>query len=53
MKIPQGNSLCNYFKQPKISSLSSSYTKSENRRVENVLSGVGGGGVGTRGRESR
>jgi hypothetical protein len=37
MEMPQGNSQCSYLKQPKMSFFSSSsfsYTKSENRRVE-------------------
>jgi hypothetical protein len=53
MEMSQGNSLCNYLKQIKMS-----FTKSENRKVEQALSGVGipvggekrlgqGGGVDT------
>jgi hypothetical protein len=42
MKLPQGNALCSYLKQAKMSFISSvfSYTKSENRRAEKVLSGA-------------
>jgi hypothetical protein len=49
MEISQGNSLCSYFKQAKMSFFSSS-TKLENRRAEKVLvvgygtKGMGGGG---------
>jgi hypothetical protein len=50
MGVPQGNSLCSCFKQTKLSIfflLIFFYTKSENRRVEQVLHGglvsVGGG----------
>jgi hypothetical protein len=41
---PQGNSLCTYLKQTKIYSFSFfffSYTKSDNRRAEQVLPGGG------------
>jgi hypothetical protein len=45
MEVPQGNSLCSYLKQTKMSFFS--FTKSENRRMEQVLPGglvsVGGG----------
>jgi hypothetical protein len=37
MEVPQGNSLCNYLKQAKMSFFS--FTKSENKRVEQVLPG--------------
>jgi hypothetical protein len=45
MEMSQGNSLCNYLKETKMSFFS--FTKLENRRVEQVLLGglapVGGG----------
>jgi hypothetical protein len=43
MEVPQGNSLCSYLKQPKMSffSLFFSYTKLENRRMKQILQGVG------------
>jgi hypothetical protein len=44
MEVPQGNSLCSYLKQPKMSLFFFffffSYIKSENRRVKQVLPGV-------------
>jgi hypothetical protein len=50
MEVPQGNSSCSYLKQAKMLSylfFFFSYTKSENRRAEQVLCGglvaVGGG----------
>jgi hypothetical protein len=45
MEMPQGNSLCSYLKQAKMSFFifsCFSYTKSENRRVEQVLPGRAG-----------
>jgi hypothetical protein len=44
MEVPQRNSLCSYLKQAKLSFFS--FTKSENRRAEQVLPGE----VGTSGR---
>jgi hypothetical protein len=49
MKVPQANSLCSYLKQAKMLFFPSffSYTKSENRRMEQVMpeeSGTGGKG---------
>jgi hypothetical protein len=38
MEMPQGNSLYSYLKQTKMSFFS--FTKSENKRAEQVLSGV-------------
>jgi hypothetical protein len=53
MEISQGNSLCNYFKQTEMSLFLPFFffTKSYNRRVEQVLQGLwyqwwGGGGKG-------
>jgi hypothetical protein len=49
MEVPQGNCLCSYLKQPKMSIyfFFFSYSKVKNRRVEQVLSRalvpVGGG----------
>jgi hypothetical protein len=37
MELPQGNSLCSYLKQTKMSFFS--FAKSENKRAEQVLSG--------------
>jgi hypothetical protein len=42
MKVPKGNSLCSYLKQAKMS-FHLSFATSENRRMEQVLPGVGGG----------
>jgi hypothetical protein len=45
--MPQGNYLCGYLKQQKISFFFFfSYTKSENRKVEQVLGGRGKEGGG-------
>jgi hypothetical protein len=46
MEVPQRKSLCIYAKHPKMSFFSFffSYTKSENNRVEQVLSGMWGNG---------
>jgi hypothetical protein len=41
MEISQGNTLCSYLKQTK-NVIFFSFTKLENRRVEQVLSGGGG-----------
>jgi hypothetical protein len=41
-KCKQGNSLCNYLKQAKMSFFFS-FTKSEDRRAKQVLPGRGGG----------
>jgi hypothetical protein len=46
MEISQGNSLCSYLKQTKMSFFS--FTKSENMRTEHVMSG---GVAATSGRE--
>jgi hypothetical protein len=47
MEVPEGNSLSSYLKQSKMSFFFIfSYTKSENRRAEQVLPG----GIGTSGR---
>jgi hypothetical protein len=46
MEVPQGNSLCSYLKQTKMSFFCS-FTKLENRGAEQVLLGV----IGTSGRE--
>jgi hypothetical protein len=48
MEVPQGNSLCSYLKQPKISCFSSSFLiqNLENRRMKQLLPGE----VGTSGR---
>jgi hypothetical protein len=43
MELSQGNSLCSYLKQTKLSFFS--FAKSENKRVEQILPGMGG--VGT------
>jgi hypothetical protein len=46
MEVPQGNALCNYLKQPKLSYFFFfifSYMKLENRKVKQVLPG----GIGT------
>jgi hypothetical protein len=58
MELSHGNSLCSYLylKQAKLSFLLLFYflfssTKLENRKAEQILSGVAGGGVGTSGRE--
>jgi hypothetical protein len=37
MELPQGNSLCSYLKQTKMSFFS--YTKSENKKAEQALLG--------------
>jgi hypothetical protein len=47
MEVPQGNSLCSYLKQAKMSFLLSFFAESENRWAERVLPG----GVDTNGME--
>jgi hypothetical protein len=47
MEMSQGNSLCSYLKQAKLSVFFFPFTKSENRREEQVLPG----GIGTSERE--
>jgi hypothetical protein len=46
MEVPQENSLWSYLKQAKMSGFFFSFTKLENRRVKQVLPGVGGGTSG-------
>jgi hypothetical protein len=50
MEVPQGNSLCSYLKQSKMSYFFLPFTKLEIRKVEQVLPGWDGNSV-SRGEE--